>query len=43
METAAARYIIKNDPDPETVLTVDFNGNDLYIRSDRRREVAALD
>jgi ATP-dependent Clp protease ATP-binding subunit ClpB len=32
VETAAARYIIKNDPDPETVLTVDFNGNDLYIK-----------
>jgi ATP-dependent Clp protease ATP-binding subunit ClpB len=33
VETAAARYIIKNDPAPETVLTVDYNGTDLFIKA----------
>ncbi len=32
VETAAARYIIKNDPAPETVLTVDYDGRGLHIR-----------
>jgi ATP-dependent Clp protease ATP-binding subunit ClpB len=32
VETAAARYIIKNDPAPETVITVDYDGEGLYIK-----------
>jgi ATP-dependent Clp protease ATP-binding subunit ClpB len=32
VETMAARYIIKNDPAPETVITVDYDGKGLYIR-----------
>ncbi len=32
VETMTARYIIKNDPAPETVITVDYDGKGLYIR-----------
>ncbi len=32
VETAAARYIITNDPAPETVVTVDYDGEGLRVK-----------
>ena len=31
-ETLIARYIIGNDPEPDTQLTIDYDGEKLYIR-----------
>ena len=32
VESLLARYILKNDPEPETCLTVDFDGHELVVR-----------
>ena len=33
VESLLARYILSNDPAPETVLTVDYDGEKLFVRS----------
>ncbi len=32
VESLLARYILKNDPEPESTLTVDFDGEKLFVR-----------
>ena len=32
VESLLARYILKNDPAPESLLTVDYDGNALFVR-----------
>ena len=32
VETLVARYLIANDPEPDTVLTIDRNGDDIIIK-----------
>ena len=31
-ETVVAQYIVGSDPEPDTTLTLDFNGTELFVR-----------